>query len=142
MPMACADGDDAAADDFGHIRACIDGDDEDSRKGRIHEHARVLRAVINDNGLHNHRRAAEYLNIDVHQHMHEPEQAALDDHACIRAGLFLFRQRNGANDGHEQAEREAQRRACQRDEQGHARSAQEQHAVFLQQKGHPAKERC
>ena len=43
---------------------------------------------------------------------------------------------------YEQAEREAQRRACQRDEQGHARSAQEQHAVFLQQKGHPAKERC
>ena len=41
-----------------------------------------------------------------------------------------------------EAEREAQRRACQRDEQGHARSAQEQHAVFLQQKGHPAKERC
>ena len=88
--------------------------------------------------MHDHRRAAEHLNVDVHQELRQPEQPAPEGHADVRAGFLLLRQGDGADDGHQQAEIAAQRRARPRNQQGHARSAQEQHPVFFQQKGHPA----
>ena len=103
LELPLIDGDDAAADDFGHICAGVDGDDENGREGRIHVHARVLRAVVDHDGLHDHRRAAKHLNVDVHQELRQPEQPAPEGHADVRAGFLLLRQGDGADDGHQRA---------------------------------------
>ena len=100
LELSLIDGNDAAADDLGHVSAGVDGDDEQARRNERQRRAVVQKGVapVDDHRLDHHRRAAEDLNVDGDD--------GVDD-LMERAEYCVFRFRRGADDARKQTDQKA-----------------------------------
>ena len=103
LGLARVDGDNAAADRFGH--AHLDA-----------EH--LQKAVVDEHGLHDHGCAAEQLHIAAQEDVQDLQQHALPH------GVTLLVNGDGLQSAHRKADQAAEKRADQRQQQGCARAAQ------------------
>ena len=87
---------------------------------------KLRRAVKDDHGLHDHRRAAEQLHIAAQEDVQDLQQHALPH------GVTLLVNGDGLQSAHRKADQAAEKRADQRQQQGRARAAQVREAVLLQ----------
>ena len=90
LGLAGVDGDDAAADGLGHIRARIDGDDQDGRGPDVIEAqgvvGKVRQGVEDEDGLQHHGRAAEDLDVDADDDAEDLQEDALGPGVVFGAG--------------------------------------------------------
>lgn len=118
LKLAAVDGNDAAADDLGHVRAGVDGHDEDAGRDERQRVAagRESIAPVNNHRLHHHRRATEDLDIDCNDRIEQLVQRAQD-------GVLGHRRR--AHDAGQQTKCKAGHRTRQRDEHRVANAGQQ-----------------
>ena len=90
LGLAGVDGDDAAADGLGHIRARIDGDDQDGRGPDVIKAqgvvGKVRQGVEDEDGLQHHGRAAEDLDVDADDDAEDLQEDALGPGVVFGAG--------------------------------------------------------
>ena len=100
LELSAVDGDDAAADDLGHVSAGVNRDDEQARRNERQRRAVIQKGVapVDDHRLDHHRRTAEDFNVDGDD--------GVDD-LMERAEYCIFRFRRGADDARKQTDQEA-----------------------------------
>ena len=130
LGLAWVDGDDAAADRLGHVSTGVDGYDEETGRPHAHFNAEHLQqAVVDENGLHDHGRAAEQLNIAAQHYPQDAQQHPLP------GGVTLFIDGDRLQSAHGETDQAAKECADQCQQQGSACAAQIRKAVFLQHIG-------
>ena len=106
LGLARVDGDNAAADRFGHVRAGVDGHDEEAGLPHAHLDAEHLqKAVVDEHGLHDHGCAAEQLHIAAQEDVQDIQQHALPH------GVTLLVNGDGLQSAHRKADQAAEKRA-------------------------------
>ena len=130
LGLAWVDRDDAAADRLGHVSTGVDGYDEETGRPHAHFNAEHLQqAVVDENGLHDHGRAAEQLNIAAQHYPQDAQQHPLP------GGVALFIDGDRLQSAHGETDQAAKECADQCQQQGSACAAQIRKAVFLQHIG-------
>ena len=109
LGLAGINGDDAAADGFGHVGAGVDGDNKQGAQpdaavaGKGSAAGEIGNAIVEEHGLKHHGGAAEHLHIDAHQHADELQKETLDDIVLLGIG-------NGVQNAAQQADETADQR--------------------------------
>ena len=130
LGLARVNGHDTAADCLGHIRAGVDGHDEEAGLPHTHLDAENLqKAIVDEHSLHDHGRAAEQLHIAAQEDVQNFQEHALPH----RVALLIHR--DGLQCADRKADQAAEERADQCQQQGSARAAQVREAVLLQHCG-------
>ena len=130
--LAGVNGNDAAADGFGHVSAGVDGNNHKSAQphtGKTHSIiGKVGQAVVDHNRLEDHRRTAEDFHVDLVDHPDGPQQDPLEDIIVLGKG-------NGVQNAAQQADQAAHSRAQYRQGNGIPHAVQVQSCVFFPQLG-------
>ena len=133
LGLAGVNRDNAAPDGLGHIRAGVDGHDENGCGPDIVEPQGIIReirqTVDNEHRLQHHGRAPEHLYIDADHDSHQLQQKALGQWVILRIG-------DGIQHTAQKADKTADGRGRQRQDQGILDAVQVHGAVFSPQQGH------
>lgn len=120
----------AAAYDLRHIRACVDGYDQVPSQQSGQVYAAHGRAVKDDHGLHDHRRAAEYLYVSGEDKVDDFHHGTLEPRAFRRDG-------DGAHDADEQPDNRAGNGGGDGDQQRDARSLEKHGPIGGDERPYP-----
>ena len=128
--LAGVDGDNAAADGLGHVRAGIDRNDQDGCGPDVIEAQGIIReirqGVENEHGLQHHRRAAENLDVDADDDAENFQKDTLGQR-------IVFGARDGIENAAEQADDTADRGRGQRKAERVEHTVQVHQAVLFPQ---------
>ena len=133
LRLAGIDGDDAAPDGLRHIRAGVDGHDQDGSGPDVVKPQGVVgevgQAVVDEHGLEYHGRAAEHFYIDADDDPHQLQQKPLGQGIVLRVG-----------DGIQNAAQKADETANHRGDEGQPQrvpdTAQIHGMIFIPQQNH------
>ena len=133
LRLAGIDGDDAAPDGLRHIRAGVDGHDQDGSGPDVVKPQGVVgevgQAVVDEHGLEYHGRAAEHFHIDADDDPHQLQQKPLGQGIVLRVG-----------DGIQNAAQKADEAANHRGDKGQPQrvpdTAQIHGMIFIPQQNH------
>ena len=130
LGLAGVDGDNAAADGLGHVRAGVDRDNQDGRGPNVVKPQGVVgeirQGVENEHGLQHHGRTAEDLDVDADDDAEDLQKNPLGQRV-------VFGARNGIENAAKQADDTADRGRGQRKAERVEHAVQVHHAVLFPQ---------
>ena len=133
LRLAGVDGDDAASDGFRHVRAGVDGHDQQGGGKDVVEPQGVVgevgQAVVNKHGLQHHGRATKDLHINADDDPQQLQKEPLGQGIVLRIG-------DGIQDTAQQADEAADQRGQKGQLQRVPDTAHIHGTVFIHQQGH------